>query len=170
MRMVCGLNGDADRIAHPGVGDRESTAPRNSSRARRSQVTMRCCTLRQAVPAEEEQADEGGLEEEGHQPFDGERHAENVADIMGVIGPVGSELELHGDAGGDAHREINAEQRAPEFHRVAPDRAAGHHIDALHDGDQQREAERERHEKEVVERGQRELQARQSDDVEMLEH
>ena len=39
--------------------------------------------------------------------------------------------------------------------------AAGHDIDALHDREQHREPEGQRHEEEVVHRGQRELQARQ---------
>src|SRR5262245_64872047 len=63
--------------------------------------------LRQAIPAEEEEADEGRLEEEGHQPFDRQRGAEDVADIVRVIGPVHAELELHGDAGRDPHGEID---------------------------------------------------------------
>ena len=75
----------------------------------------------QPVPAEEEQADEGGFEEEGHQAFDRERRAEDIADIMRVVGPVGAELELHGDAGGDAHGEVDAEQNTPEHRHVAPD-------------------------------------------------
>jgi hypothetical protein len=31
--------------------------------------------------------------------------------------------------------------------------AAGHHIDALHDGEQDGQAERQRHEQEVIQRG-----------------
>src|SRR5258707_2076865 len=121
--------------------------------------------LGQPVPAEEEQTDHGRFQEEGHQAFDGERRAEHVADIMRVIGPVGAELEFHGDAGGDPHGEVDAEQRAPELRHVAPDGAAGHHIDALHDDEDQRQAQRQRHEQEVIERGGRELQAREQDDV-----
>ena len=41
--------------------------------------------------------------------------------------------------------------------------APGHHVDALHDRDHEGQAERQRHEQEVVHRGQRELQARQLD-------
>jgi len=125
--------------------------------------------LAQAIPAEEEQPDEGRFEEERHQSFDGERRAENVADVVGVIGPIGAELKFHGDAGGDAHGEIDAKQRAPELRRLFPDFSSGHHIDAFHDREQQREAQRQRHEQEVIHRRQRELQAREGDDVE-FEH
>ena len=114
--------------------------------------------FRQSVPAEKEQPDEGGLEEKRHQAFDGERRAEDIADIMAVIGPVRAELEFHGDAGGDAHGEIDAEQHAPEFRRLAPDLLAGHDIDALHDAEQNREAERQGHEEKMIHGGQAELQ------------
>ena len=43
--------------------------------------------------------------------------------------------------------------------------AAGHHIDALHDDQHEGQAERQRHEQEVIERGQRELQPRKVDDT-----
>jgi hypothetical protein len=89
-----------------------------------SQATVRCCHLAQLVPAEEEQPDEGRLEEEGHQPFDRQRRAEDVADIVAVVAPVHAELEFHGDAGGDAEHEVDAEQRAPELRHLPPDRAA----------------------------------------------
>src|SRR5208337_5577302 len=100
--------------------------------------------LAQAIPAKEEQPDEGRLEKEGHEALDRERRAEDVADVVRIIAPIRAELELHRDPGRDAHREIDAEQGSPKFRGVAPYRAARHHIDALHDGEQQREAERER--------------------------
>ena len=117
--------------------------------------------LGEAIPAEEEKADEGCLEEEGHEAFDRERGAEDVADIVAVVGPVHAELEFHGDAGGDAHGEVDAEEQAPELGHLAPDLAAGHDIDALHDAEEQREAKRQRHEQEVVHRREAELQPRE---------
>jgi hypothetical protein len=130
-----------------------------------SQVTTRC-RLRQLVPAEEHQADEGRLEEEGHEPLDGERRTEDVADIVAVVAPVHTELEFHGDAGRDAEDEVDAEQRGPEFRHLPPDRAVGHHIDRLHDRHDDRQTQRERHEEEVIHSGHRELQSRQFDHVE----
>jgi len=59
---------------------------------------------------------------------------------MRIIGPVGAELELHGDAGGHPHGEIDAEQRAPKLHDVAPDFAPADDVDRLHDAEQNRKA------------------------------
>ena len=56
----------------------------------------------QPVPAEDPQAEEGGLEEEGEQGLDGQRGAEDVADEAGVVAPVHAELELLHDAGDHA--------------------------------------------------------------------
>src|ERR1700735_949435 len=117
----------------------------------------------QPAPAEEEQADETRLEKKRHQPFDGERHAEDVADIMGVISPVRAELEFHGEAGGYPHGDVYSEQQSPIFRHVAPDRAAGHDINALHDPEQDREPERQRYEQEMIHRRQAELERRQLD-------
>ena len=114
--------------------------------------------FRQTVPAKKEEPDKGGFEEKGHQTFDGERRAKDVAHIMAVIGPVHSELEFHGDARGDAHGEIDAEQDAPEFGRLAPDLLAGHDIDALHNAKQNGKAERQGHEEKMIHGGQAELQ------------
>ena len=166
MRMVSGLNTAPTGCCIQPLAIRIHSAEKLEPMAT-SQVTVEMAELGQPVPAEEEQADEGRFQKERHQAFDGERRAENVADIVRVVGPVGAELEFHGDAGGDPHGEIDAEQLAPEPRRVAPDLAAGHHIGALHDGEQKRQAERERHEQKVIERGDRELQPRQDDGIEM---
>ncbi len=91
----------AHRVLHPAVGDEDPK--RREIRAQRHQPGHRqVLHLGEPVPAEEEQADEGGLEEERHQPLDGQRRAEDVADVVAVVGPVGTELEFHGQSGGDA--------------------------------------------------------------------
>jgi len=92
--------------------------------------------LAHAVPTEEEEADKGGFEEEGHQPLDRQRRAEDVAHIVAIIAPVHTELEFHDDAGGHAHCKVDAEKRAPENRGLAPDFAARHHVDAFHHGHQ----------------------------------
>ena len=147
----------ADRIEHPAVchqnPKRREIAAERDEPGRREMLHAG-----EAVPAEEEEADEGRLQEEGEDSFNRERRAENVADIMRVIAPIRAELEFHRHAGRDAHRKIDPEERAPEFRRVAPDRASGHHIDALHDRKQPGEAEGQGNEEKVIERGQRELQ------------
>ncbi len=117
------------------------------------------------VPSEEEQADEGGFQEERHHAFDRQRRAEDVTDIMGVIGPVGTELEFHGDAGCNTHGEIDAKQQPPEFHHVAPNGATGGDVDAFYDCQDHRQAQSQGHEQEVIHGGQAELQARKVDDI-----
>ena len=54
----------------------------------------------QTIPTKEEQANKCRFKEEGHQTFNRQRCTENITDIMRVVRPVGSELELHGQAGG----------------------------------------------------------------------
>ncbi len=149
----------AHRVLHPAVGDQDPQ--RREVRAQRHQPGGgQVLHPRQAVPAEEEQADEGRLEEERHQALDGQRRAEDVPDVVRVVGPVGAELELHGQAGGDAEGEVDAEQLAPELDHVLVDLLAGHHVDRLHDRQQERQAEGQWHEQEVIHRGHGELQTR----------
>jgi len=49
--------------------------------------------------------------------------------------------------------------------KLMPDLPAGHHEHGFHDAEQNGETERERHEDEVIERGNRELQASQLDNI-----
>ena len=114
----------------------------------------------QAIPAKKEQTDEGRFEEECHQAFNRQRSAENVTDVMAVVRPVGAELELHGQASGDAQREVDAEQLAPEAGHVLVDLLAGHHIDRLHDGQEEGQTQGQRDEKKVIQRRHGELQSR----------
>ena len=97
---------------------------------------------RHFVPAEEEKADHGTFEKEGHETFDRERRPEDIADIVAVIGPVGTELELHRDTSRDPHGEINAEQFAPEFHCIFPDLPASHNVGGFEDRQQPAETKR----------------------------
>src|SRR5664279_3518894 len=92
----------------------------------------------------------------------------NVADIVRVIGPVGAKLKFHGDAGRHPHGEVDAEQLAPEPRHVAPDLTARHHVSALHDSEQKRQPERQRHEQKVIESRHRELKARQAYRIDMV--
>jgi len=121
--------------------------------------------LAQLVPAEEEQADEGRLQEEGHPAFAGQDRSEDVTYIMRVVGPVGAELEFQRQSGGDTHGEVDPEQLAPEAGHVLVDLAPGHHIDRLHDRQDKGHAQRQRHEQEVIKRGQPELESGQGYDV-----
>ncbi len=152
-----GIEGGADRVLHPAIGDQDPQ--RRQIGAEPDQPGDGEMGARgQPVPAKEEQADEGRLQEEGHQPLDRQRRAENVADVMRVEGPVHSELEFHGETGGNAKDEVDAEQQAPEPGHVAPDGSTRHHVDGFHHRHEDRQSERQRHEQKVIHRGQRELE------------
>ncbi len=156
----------ADRVLHPAVGDQDPQ--RREVRAEGHQPGHgQVADLGHAVPAEEEQADEGGFQEERHQPFEGQRRAEDVAHVVAVVGPVHAELELHHHARGHAQREVDAEQRAPEHRHLLPDGASGHDVHAFHDGQDERQAKRERHKDEMVERSRGELEPREIHDIEI---
>ena len=115
----------------------------------------------QPVPAKEEQSDHGGLQEEGHQALNRQWRPENVPHVVRVVGPVGAELELEGDACGDTQCEVDAKQLAPKARHVFPDHIAGHDIDTLHDHQEPDHAEGEGDEEKVVHGSSRKLQPRQ---------
>ena len=63
------------------------------------------------VPAEEEEPTRVGFQEEGPSAlYRTARGAEDVANVVGVVGPVGTKLELQGDAGSDPHDEVDTKQ------------------------------------------------------------
>src|SRR5471032_1885792 len=80
---------------------------------------------------------------------------------MRVIRPVSAELKFQCEAGGNAHRKVNAEELAPELGHVFINLFAGHHINRLHDDEQPRQPKRERYKQKVIERRDGELEARQ---------
>ncbi len=75
---------------------------------------------REAVPAEQPQADERRLEHEGPDPLDGERRPEDVPDVGRERRPVHPELELHDEACRDPDREVDHEERAEEPREASP--------------------------------------------------
>ena len=91
----------ADRVLHEGVGGEDEV--RRQQRADGGDPDGGQVELRgESIPAEDPQAEERRLEEEGEQAFDRERRPEDVADEAGVVAPVHAELELLHDAGDDA--------------------------------------------------------------------
>ncbi len=160
MRMVCGLKRAPTGFCIQALAIRIHSADRLEPSAT-SQVTTRWPILDSRSQPKKNRPTKVDFQEERHQALDRQRRAEDVADVVGVVGPVGAELELHGDAGRDPHGEVDAEQQAPELRHALPDLAARHDVDALHDGEQHGQAERQRHEQEVIQRGQRELQPRE---------
>ena len=59
-------------------------------------------------------AEERGFEEEGEDAFHGEGLADDSASDAGERGPVGAELEFHGDTGDYADDEVDGEDLSPE--------------------------------------------------------
>src|SRR5579875_3453897 len=80
--------------------------------------------------AEEQHAEEGGLEKEGAQHLVGEERREDVRGGIGIAAPVGAELEGHDHPGDDAHAERDREDprpeaRQPEVHFPPPEEVQG---------------------------------------------
>lgn len=145
-------------VLHETVGHQDPE--RGEVAAQRNQIRDRqMLDFAQAVPPKYHQSDEGGFHEERHQAFDGQGGAEGIAHEAGIEGPIHAELELHGEAGGDAEREVDEQQLGPELGHAPVDFAAAADVDRFHDGDQEGEAQRKRHEKEMVESRCRELYA-----------
>ena len=119
----------------------------------------------QAVPAEDPQAQEGGLHEEGQQGLEGQGGAEDVADEAGVLRPVHAELELLDDAGGHAQGEVDEQDLAEELRGDPPLLVAGAQVERLHEGHQRGQADRERDQDEVVDGRDGELPPRQIESV-----
>ncbi len=115
----------------------------------------------QAVAAEQHQAQEAALEEEGEDAFRRQQRAEDVAHEPGVVGPVHAELELLDDARGHAHGEDDAVDLDPEEREAAPLGVPGAQVEAAHHEQHQAQAHAQGREDEVVAGGQRELQSRQ---------
>ena len=115
--------------------------------------------LREPIPAEDPEPEEGRLEHEGREPLDRERRSEHVPDELRVDRPVHPELELLDEPRRDADREVDEHQRAEEPRQTKPRDVARPVPQRLHDRDERGEPERERHEQEVVEGRRRELEA-----------
>ena len=113
--------------------------------------------LGQAAPTEDPQAEEGRFEEEGEEGFNGERCAEDVADVSRVFRPVHAELEFLDDACCDTEGEGDEEKLAEETGGLEPVLLAGLVPERLHEGDHQRHADGQRDEDEVVDGGNTEL-------------
>ena len=159
-----GIELGSDRKLHPPV--RDQNPKRREIRTQRDKPghtkMLKLCKL---FPPKKEQSDKSRLKEERHQPLDCERRSEYIADIVTVVSPIHAELKFHGDAGGNAHGEIDAEQQSPEFRHFTPDDATRHHVNALHDAEQHRETQSQRHKQKMIKRGETELQARKLDHV-----
>src|SRR5450631_398035 len=71
----------AGRTLHPGIRDQDPER-RKIAADRHEPGYDQVLPPAEAVPAEKEEANESALEEEGHEPFDREWHAEDVPNIV----------------------------------------------------------------------------------------
>ena len=152
-------------MLHPGVGREDPGCGEHGAQGDAPDC-QQVHALGEAAPAEDPQAQEGGLEEEGEERLNGQGSAEDVANEAGVFGPVHTELELLHDAGGDAEGEVDEEELAKETGCLQPVFLAGAVPRGLHDGNQQGQADRQRHEDEVVDGRNTELPSSDGDRVE----
>ena len=137
------------RVLHPGVGGQDDVGgDRRSDRGDPDgcQVDL----LREAVPAEDPEAQEGRLEEEREQTLDRQRSPEDVADEPAVGAPVHPELELLDDPRDHAEREVDEEQLAEEACQAQVLRVAGAHPGGLQAGHEERQPDRQGDEQEVI--------------------
>ena len=74
----------------------------------------------EAAAAEEHQAQETALQEEGEDALGGQQTPKDVADEARIARPVHAELEFLHDAGGDAHGEDEAVDLEPVERELAP--------------------------------------------------
>ena len=147
------------RGVHPGVGDDNPDGGEDAAQ-RHHDGGEEVHLLADAVPAEDQHGQEAGLQEEGEDALGGQGAAEHVADVAGEGGPVGAELELHDDAGGDAHREVDGEDARPEPGHLVIDDVAGAQVRPLHDDHDRAEPDGQRREDVMEHDRQGELDAR----------
>lgn len=139
-----------DGVLHPGVGndDEETGDPgADEDHERRAEVSE----FREALLAEEEEAEEGRFEEESEDAFHSKRLADDPARASRELRPVGAELEFHRNAGHHAEQEVDGEDFRPEARGLIPALLPGTQSDELHGHHQQRQAHRELREQ-IVER------------------
>ncbi len=154
-----GVDPVPDRMLHPRVG-RQDEVGADDRAQRRQPDGGEVHVPGQPVPAEDPQAEEGGLQEERDQRFHGQRRAEDISDETRVVRPVHPELELLDDSRDDPHREVDEHQLAPETGQAQPFDVSGPIPRRLHHRDQQRQPNCQRDEQKMIDRGDRKLPAR----------
>jgi hypothetical protein len=73
------------------------------------------------APAEQHDAEEAGLEEEGGQHLIGQQRAGDATGKGREVTPVGAELKSHDQAGDDTHGEVHGKDFQPEMMEVPID-------------------------------------------------
>ena len=105
------------RRLHPAV-DRQDPESGHEGPHRDHQRGGEMELLADAVHAEQHDAEEPGLEEEGGQDLIGHQRADDGAGNVGEDRPVGAELGAHHDARDDAHGEGDGKDLQPVFEQV----------------------------------------------------
>jgi len=142
------LHAETGRRLHPGVGDEDPQSRKvgaEEDEERGDAVGPRG----NPVPAEDEDPEEHGFEEEREDRLGGERGAEDVADRPGIGRPVVAEGELEGDARGHAHDENGAQDLDEIDRQLLIGLVLCSCVERLDEDDEERQAERRRREQEV---------------------
>ena len=139
----------ADGVLHPRVG-RNDEGRREHGPGGDQPDAGQVGLLRNAVPAEDPDPEERRLQEEGGEAFHGQRPTEHVAHQPRVGGPVHAELELLNESRDHADRHVDQEQRSEEAGQPAIRVVAVAVPRRLEQGDQEGQADGDRHEEEVV--------------------
>ncbi len=156
---VVGL-GVTDGVVEEAVGDQDPV--RRQVRGAGDDPEQGAVDARaEAVPAEDPQAQEGGLHEERDDRLHRQRGAEDVPRVVPEPAPGQPELELHDDAGDDPDGVVDDVELPPEAHHALVQGAlpapSPQHRPRLDRGDEGRQAQRQRDEQEVCGGGEGEL-------------
>ena len=114
-----------------------------------------------AFAAEQQHAEEGGLDGEGREALVGEEPALDRPRSPSELGPVGAELELHDDAGHHPEPEGNGKDPQPEVEQFPVDRPRCGDVQRLEEREPCRQPDREGREDDVERDREGELHARQ---------
>ena len=124
--------------------------------------------LRHAVDAEEHDAEEPRLQEEGGQHLVAHQRPDDRAGLVGEDAPVGAELVAHHDARHDAHAEGEREGLHPDAEEADVVVAPGPEPQPLQHGEIAAEPDGEGGEDDVEGDGEGELQAREQNGIEIV--
>src|SRR5581483_5398636 len=156
--VAAGSPHPAHGVLHPRIGGDDEVArePRAREHRRRGEPVAPGA---EPPLAEEEEAEEPGLEKEREDALHRERLPDHAPRRAREARPVRPELKLHRDAGDDSHREVDREDPAPEARgRIVP-RLAGAQRRRLEEHDEEREPHRELREEVVKGDGEGEVEA-----------
>ena len=123
-----------------------------------------------ALEAEQHDAEEARLEEEGGQHLVAHQRPEHRPGLVGEHAPVGAELVAHDDAGDDAHAEGDGEDLLPVVEEVEVDLSRRPQPQRLEHGEIAGEPDREGREDDVERDGEGELHPGQHDRIPSFEH